>query len=488
MELSLISSIALATLIFFLFKIATRQTSKTKLLPQPWGLPFIGHMHHLIGTLPHRGLANLAKKYGSLMHLQLGELSTIVVSSPKLAQEVLTNHDLTFADRPINLTAEVVVYHSSDIVFSPYGEYWRQLRKLCTLELLSAKKVKSFQSLREDECWNLVQEIRSSGSGRPINISRRVFGTIALIVSKAAFGKGVKDLTEFTDLIKKILTEMGGFDMSDVFPSKTFIHHLSGKKARLAKIHNNVDNILNKIFSETLKNRSNTSEESLLDILLRLKDNSEFPLTVDNIKAVLLDVFAAGEDTSAATVEWALSEAIRNPRIMEKLQAELRETLKGKARILEDDIRDLSYLNQVIKETLRLHPPGPLLMARESRESCVLGGYDIPKKTKLQINAFAINRDPEYWNDPECFIPERFEHNPTNIIGTEYEYIPFGAGRRMCPGVGLGLANVRLPLSNLLYHFNWKLPNGVKNEDLDMSECFGAAVHRKCDLVLEPIF
>ncbi|KAI3505782.1 hypothetical protein L1887_28028 [Cichorium endivia] len=488
MELSLISSIALATLMFFLFKIATRQTSKTKLLPQPWGLPIIGHMHHLIGTLPHRGLANLAKKYGSLMHLQLGELSTVVVSSPKLAQEVFTNHDLTFADRPINLTADVVSYHCSDIIFSPYGEYWRKLRKLCTVELLSAKKVKSFQSLREEECWNLVQEIRSSESGRPINISGRVFGTTAVIVSKAAFGKGLKDLTEFTDLIKKISTEMGGFDVSSVFPSKTFIHHLSGKRARLAKIHNNIDNKLNEIFSEALKNRSNPSEECLLDILLRLKDDSEFPLTLDNIKAVLLDMFAAGEDTSAATVEWALSEVIRSPRVMEKLQAELREVLKGKERILEDDIQDLSYLNQVIKETLRLHPPGPLLIPRESREQCVLAGYDIPKKTKLIINAYAINRDPEYWNDPDSFIPERFENNPTNFVGAKYEYIPFGAGRRMCPGVGLGLANVRLPLSNLLYHFNWKLPNGVKNEDIDMSESFGAAVHRKSELVLVPIF
>ncbi|KAI3505781.1 hypothetical protein L1887_28024 [Cichorium endivia] len=311
---------------------------------------------------------------------------------------------------------------------------------------------------------------------------------IAVIVSKAAFGKGLNDVTEFTDLIKKVLKEMGGFDVSDVFPSKTFIHHLSGKRVRLAKIHNNLDNILNKIFSEAQKNRSNTSEESLLDILLRLKHDPEFPLTVDNIKAVLLDVLAGGHDTSAATVEWALSEAIRSPRVMEKLQAELRGVLKGKERILEDDIRDLSYLNQVIKETLRLHPPGPLLMARESRESCVLGGYDIPKKTKLLINAFAINRDPEYWNDPESFIPERFENNPTSIIGTEYEYIPFGAGRRMCPGVNLGLANVRLPLSNLLYHFNWKLPNGVKNEDIDMSESFAAAVHRKSELVLVPIF
>ncbi|KAL7597743.1 hypothetical protein Lser_V15G22507 [Lactuca serriola] len=489
MEMYLITSIAIATVVFFHFKfIATRKTSKRNLPPEPWGLPIIGHMHHLIGTLPYRGITNLARKYGTFLHLRFGEVSTIVVSSPKLAKEVLTAYDLTFADRPHNLTAEVVVYHSTDIIFSPYGEYWRQLRRLCTTELLSVKKVKSFRSLREEESWYLVQDIRSSGSERPINLSYIIFSRMAVIISRAAFGKGLKDPTEFIDLIKRIVTEMGGFDVADIFPSKTFIHHLSGKRSSLAKIHNRVENVVNKILAESLSNRSNTSEESLLDILLRLKDGNEFPLTIDNVKAVILDVFGAGADTSAATIEWALSEVIRSPRVLEKLQTELRQVLNGKEKIQEEDIQDLSYLNQVIKETLRLHPPIPLVMPREARETCVLGGYDIPKKTKLIINVFAINRDPEYWNDPESFIPERFENNPTNILGENYEYLPFGAGRRMCPGIGLGLANIRLPLANILYNFNWKLPDGEKNEDLDMSECFGAAVHRKSGLILVPSF
>lgn len=211
-----------------------------------------------------------------------------MVSSPKLAKEVLSTYDLTFADRPHNITAKVVVYHSTDIIFSPYDDYWRQLRKLCTKELLSPKKVKSFQSLREEESWNLVQDIRSSMSGRPINLSHIVFSRVALIVSSAAFGKGVNDPTEFTDLIKKISMEMGGFDVADIFPSRKIIRNLSGKKARLAKLHNAVENVVNKIFAETQSNQSNTSEESLLDVLLRLKDGIEFPLTLDNIKAIIL--------------------------------------------------------------------------------------------------------------------------------------------------------------------------------------------------------
>ncbi|KAJ9557587.1 hypothetical protein OSB04_012201 [Centaurea solstitialis] len=488
MELSFTTSIVVATIFYILFKLATRPKSDKNLLPEPWRLPIIGHMHHLIGTMPHRGVMDLARKYGSLMHLQLGEVSTIVVSSPKWAKEILTTYDITFANRPETLTGEIIAYHNTDIVLAPYGEYWRQLRKLCTLELLSVKKVKSFQSLREEECWNLVQEVKASGSGRPVDLSENIFKMIATILSRAAFGKGIKDQKEFTEIVKEILRQTGGFDVADIFPSKKFLHHLSGKRGRLTSIHKKLDNLINNIVAEHPGNASSKSNETLLDVLLRLKDSAEFPLTADNVKAVILDMFGAGTDTSSATVEWAISELIRCPRAMEKVQAELRQALKGKDKIKEEDIQDLTYLDLVIKETLRLHPPLPLVMPRECRQPVKLAGYDIANKTKLIVNVFAINRDPEYWKDAESFVPERFENSPTSVMGAEYEYLPFGAGRRMCPGAALGLANVQLPLANILYHFNWKLPNGASYDQLDMTESFGATVQRKTHLVLVPTF
>nr|D5JBX1.1 RecName: Full=Germacrene A hydroxylase; AltName: Full=Germacrene A oxidase; Short=BsGAO [Barnadesia spinosa]ADF43083.1 germacrene A oxidase [Barnadesia spinosa] len=486
MELTLTTSLGLAVFVFILFKLLTGSKSTKNSLPEAWRLPIIGHMHHLVGTLPHRGVTDMARKYGSLMHLQLGEVSTIVVSSPRWAKEVLTTYDITFANRPETLTGEIVAYHNTDIVLSPYGEYWRQLRKLCTLELLSAKKVKSFQSLREEECWNLVKEVRSSGSGSPVDLSESIFKLIATILSRAAFGKGIKDQREFTEIVKEILRLTGGFDVADIFPSKKILHHLSGKRAKLTNIHNKLDSLINNIVSEHPGSRTSSSQESLLDVLLRLKDSAELPLTSDNVKAVILDMFGAGTDTSSATIEWAISELIRCPRAMEKVQTELRQALNGKERIQEEDIQELSYLKLVIKETLRLHPPLPLVMPRECREPCVLAGYEIPTKTKLIVNVFAINRDPEYWKDAETFMPERFENSPINIMGSEYEYLPFGAGRRMCPGAALGLANVELPLAHILYYFNWKLPNGARLDELDMSECFGATVQRKSELLLVP--
>jgi cytochrome P450 len=182
-------------------------------------------------------------------------------------------------------------------------------------------------------------------------------------------------------------------------------------------------------------------------------------------------VFAAGTDTSATTIGWVMSKLMKNPRVREKTQVELRQTFKEKELISETDLEELVYLKLVVKETLRLHPPSPLLVPRECTELTIIDGYEIPKKTMVLINAWAIGRDPQCWNDAESFIPERFEGNLIDFKGSNFEYIPFGAGRRMCPGMTSGLASVMFPVTLLLYHFNWELPNKMKSEDLD-TRCF----------------
>ncbi|KAJ9564719.1 hypothetical protein OSB04_000685 [Centaurea solstitialis] len=489
MEMTIVIGLAVAVVIFFIFYLLTPSSKpKENQLPEPWKIPIIGHMHHFIGTIPHRGVTELARKFGPLMHLQLGELSTIVVSSPRWAKEILTTHDINFANKTETLSGEIVVYHNTDIILAPYGEYWRQLRKICTLELLSTKKVKSFQSLREEECWSVVNEIKASGSGKPIDLSKCISTLIAKIICRSAFGKEIRDESAFRELVREAVKLTGGFDIADVFPSKKFLHHLTGKRAKLTKIHNELDNVIDDIISDHHVSRLSSSQGSLLDVLLRHKEDADFPLTSDNVKAVIFDMFGAGTDTSSGTIEWAISELIRCPRAMNKLQAKLREAIKGKERIEEEDIQDLMYLKNVVKETLRLHPPIALLMPRVCSEPCVVNGYNIASKTNVIVNVFAINRDPEYWKDPENFNPERFDNSPINIMGSEYEYLPFSGGRRKCPGTTMGLANVELPLANLLYYFNWKLPNGVSHDELDMAEVFGATVQRKNALVLVPTF
>jgi cytochrome P450 len=201
----------------------------------------------------------------------------------------------------------------------------------------------------------------------------------------------------------------------------------------------------------------------------------------------LQDLFIAGSETSSGIVLWAMSEMIKNPIVMEEAQVEVRRVFDKKGYVDETELHQLTYLKSVIKETLRLHPTVPLLVPRESRERCEINGYEIPAKTRVAVNAWAIGRDPKYWIEAESFKPERFVNNLIDFKGTDFEYIPFGAGRRMCPGIAFALPNVELPLAKLLYHFDWKLPNGMSHEEFDMTEAFGLTVGKKHDVCLIPI-
>ncbi|KAF8031699.1 hypothetical protein BT93_D0807 [Corymbia citriodora subsp. variegata] len=480
--------------IFILRKLCHKSDVKglPKLPPGPRKLPLIGNLHQLLRSPPHRALRDLAKKYGPLMHLQLGEVPHVVVSSAEMAKEVMKTHDLTFATRPPLLSTEVMSYGSTDIAFAPYGEYWRQLRKICTLELLSAKRVQSFRHIREEEILNLVKWV-AYNAGTPINLTQKLFSTNYGATSIAAFGKKFKEQEEFISVVTESVKLAAGFEVGDVFPSSKWLHVISGMKPRLEKLHQRADRIMNNVIREKREERAKrrddeTRHDDLIDVLLRFADpgGPEFSLTTDNIKAVILDIFAAGSETSATQVDWALAELMKNPRILKKAQAEVREVFDRRGKADETGLPELEYLKLVIKECLRMHPSVPLLLPRECGERCEINGYEIPVKTKVVVNAWAIGRDPMYWDDPEAFYPERFKDSPVDYKGNSFEYIPFGAGRRMCPGMNFGIANVELPLAMLLYHFDWELPEGMKRKELDMSESLGATQRRKRDLYLVP--
>ncbi|KAH1121211.1 hypothetical protein J1N35_004371 [Gossypium stocksii] len=426
--------------IFMVFKQWMRSKIKEtpkNLPPAPWKLPIIGHLHLLIFALPHKRLAELAKRHGSLMHLQLGELSHVVVSSPEAAKEVMKTHDINFANRPFLLGAEIVLYNLSDIGFAPYGSHWRQLRKVCTLELLSTKRVQSFRSIREAET--------------------------------ALAGRCKLQHETLIPILKEFVDALGGFSITDLFSSVKLLPMISGMRAKLERFHHDLDVMLESIIEErraSNTNLGNSDDETddLLDVLLNLQDHGglEFPLTTDNIKAVILDMFIGGTETSSTVVEWAMSEIMKNPRVLEKAQAEVRQVYDRTGDVNESDLHELKNLKLVIKETLRLHPPLSLLIPRENSERCEINGYEIPAKTKVIVNAWAIGRDSNYWSEAERFIPERFINSSVDYKGANFEFIPFGAGRRICPGMSYGMAVVELSLAKLLSHFDWKLPNGMK--------------------------
>lgn len=267
-----------------------------KLPPGPWKLPFIGCMHHLMGSLPHHTLKNLAKKHGPLMHLQLGEVSALVVSSPNVAKEIMKTHDLSFASRPELLAFKIICYGSNDIAFSPYGDYWRQMRKICILELLSAKNVRSFGNIRQDEVLHLVEAVRTL-AGKKVNLTEQVFSYASSMVCRAAFGQVSKeDQYEFVRLMKQVAALGGGFDIADLFPSYKILHVLTGMKSKLLKVHQKMDLIFEKLINEHVENQdrrkkgvAESGQEDLIDVLLRIRDagDLQIPITNNNIKAII---------------------------------------------------------------------------------------------------------------------------------------------------------------------------------------------------------
>ncbi|KAK7406628.1 hypothetical protein VNO78_08257 [Psophocarpus tetragonolobus] len=473
-----------------------KSTFTHKLPPGPRKLPLIGNLHQLAvaGSLPHVALRDLAQKYGPLMHLQLGEISAVIASSPEMAKEIMKTHDVAFAQRPKVVPAQIFTYGGIDMAFAPYGDYWRQMRKICMLELLSAKKVQAFSFIREEETAKFIESIKSS-SGSVINLSNRISKLISTSVFRAAFGNTCGDQDEFESLQKQVAVHLGGFDLPDLFPSMEFIRVLTGKKSKLDNLQKQLDRIYDNIVTQhqeklarAKEGKIEAQEEDLVDVLLRVQQSGSLGInmTTQHIKAMVSDIFVPGIDTAASTIDWAMVELMRNPRGRQKAQTELRQTFKGKKIINEVDLEELSYLKLVIKEVLRLHPPAPLLLPRESSELTIIDGYEIPMKTKIMVNVWAMGRDPKFWKDAEKFMPERFDGSSIDFKGNNFEYLPFGAGRRICPGMTFGLASIMLPLALLLHHFNWEFPNGMKPEDLDMTENFGLAIRRNGVLSLIP--
>ncbi|CAN1829115.1 Desmethyl-deoxy-podophyllotoxin synthase [Linum perenne] len=444
--------------------------SQPPLPPGPWKLPIIGNLHQLMGTNPllHRRLAELAGRYGPLMHLKLGETSNVIVSSPELAK-----------------SADVVFYNARDIAFGAYGEYWRQMRKICTLELLSGNRVKMLRPVREEEIWEMVKSYFAFFL-QTVNLSRTLISLGYAIISRAAFGYRMKKLEE--EALLPVLTKI-----------VRLLRIVTGTERQLKRLHREVDIILERIIDEHIEKRRARSkkddddddeeDEDLVDVLLSFTEKRDlgFPFTKVEIKAVILDIFLGGSDTSSTLVEWIMSELMKNPLVMQKAQKEVRQLFDEQGEVDESRLDELHYLQLIIKETFRLHPIAPLFLPRECRETVVVNGYLIPEKTRVTINAWAIGRDPRHWTNPDEFIPERFVDSSLDYKGHDFQFLPFGSGRRVCPGIQFGLAVVELLLANLLYHFDWKLPGEMKPRDLDMDEVFGSTVGRKNDLILVPI-
>ncbi|GLJ31808.1 hypothetical protein SUGI_0639800 [Cryptomeria japonica] len=435
--------------------------------PRPW--PLIGSIH-LLGNLPHQSLTVLAKKYGSIMSLRLGSVTTVVVSSPAMAKEFLKTHDLAFATRPNCTLGKHLCYDHNNVSFAPYGAPWRQVRKLCTVELLTVKRINSFRFVREDEVSAMIASIwQESGRGAHSvdlkkslssitrNITCRMFASTTYSDSDLNGGHGFKEMVE------EMFSVAGVFCVGDFVPYLDWID-FQGIRRRMQAVHKIFDGFAEKVIEEHIhrrlgegKSKEEDRVKDMVDVLLDMAETEGQTISRVQIKGIILDMLDAGIETSSTTIEWAMSELLKNRATLDRAQKEIESAIGRDRLVKESDVMSFDYLQCVVKETFRLHPPFPLLIPHESMEGCSVGGYFIPPKTRLYVNVWAIGRAENVWEDAHQFKPERFMGCNKDVRGQDFDLLPFGTGRRGCPGISMGLSVVELALAQLLHCFDWSV-------------------------------
>ncbi|TKY44691.1 Cytochrome P450 CYP736A12 [Spatholobus suberectus] len=489
--------VPLAALIYMLCTTVSRPKQPPR-PPGPPRLPIIGNLHMVggTGTLPHRSLQSLSKRYGPIMSLQLGNVPTVVVSSPEAAELFLKTHDTVFANRP-KFEAAQYTYGAESVAFAEYGPYWRNVRKVCTTHLLSASKVESFGPLRKREIGAMVESVKEAAeAGEVVDLSEKVGEVLRDMACKMVLGRNEDDRFDLKGILLETMSVSGAFNLADYVPWLG-LFDLQGLTQRSKKISKALDKMLDEMIEEhQLAPPAQGHLKDFIDTLLSLEDQPIHPhdehahiIDKRSIKGIVFDMIIGSSETSSNVIEWAISELVRHPRVIKNLQNELKHVVGINTMVEETDLSKLSYLDMVVKETLRLHPVVPLLVPHESMEDIVIEGYYIKKKSRIIINAWAIGRDPKVWSEnAEMFYPERFINGNIDFKGHDLQLIPFGSGRRSCPGLVMGLTIVKLVLAQLVHCFNWELPYGIGPDELDMDEKSGLSMPRARHLLVIPTY
>ncbi|KAL3499505.1 hypothetical protein ACH5RR_038598 [Cinchona calisaya] len=480
----------LAILCFILMYIKKSNNGQPPLPPGPKPLPLVGNLLSLDPEL-HIYFTNLSKSYGPILTLWLGKKVGIVISSPTLAREVLKDQDTTFANRDVPAAAREATYGGKDIAWTPYGTEWRMLRKVCVREMLSNTTLDSVYALRQKELRQTIKFLYGQ-AGKPVNVGEQMFLTVLNVITNMLWGGTVKGEeraslgAEFRQVVNEMTGCLGMINISDLYPGLAR-YDLQGVQKKTRILAGRFDKIFERMIDQRMKGVGDDGKESkdFLQFLLQLKDegDAKTPLTMTHIKALLMDMVVGGTDTTSNTVEFALSEIMNKPQVLSKVQQEL-DTVVGKDRIVEEsDIQKLPYLHAVMKEALRLHPALPLLIPHCPSETCIVGGYTIPKGARVFINVWAIHRDPSIWENSLEFHPERFLDGKWDYSGNDFNYFPFGSGRRICAGTAMAERMFMFSLASLVHSFDWRVPEG---KNLDLEEKFGIVLKKRMPLVAIP--
>uniref|UniRef100_A0A0D9WKP6 Cytochrome P450 n=1 Tax=Leersia perrieri TaxID=77586 RepID=A0A0D9WKP6_9ORYZ len=483
--------VVVAALMMMLMMRRRGGAGKGRLPPSPMALPVIGHLH-LIKSPPHRAFDRIIARHGPLVYLRLGPSThCVVVGSADMARDLL-KFEASIPERPPTAVTRQLAYGTSGFAFAPYGPYWRFVKRLCMSELLGPRTVDLLRPVRTAELEGVMRAAAQAADHVDMSqlLIRMANNAIMRMVASALPGEMAEAAR---DCAKQVAELVGAFNAED-FVSLCRGWDLQGLGRRTSLVHARFDALLEVMIrakeQERQMSRSLSSSKDLLDMLMDAAedDTAEVKLTRENIKAFVLDIFTAGSDTTATTVEWMLAELVNHPECMAKLRGEL-DAVVGRSRVVgEQDVPRLPYLQAVLKETLRLRPPA-VFAQRVTVEPVQVHGYTIPTDTQVFFNIFSIGRDAAYWDDPLQFRPDRFLPGGAGASvdpkGQHTQLMPFGIGRRACPGMGLAMQAVPAFLAALVQCFDWAPPPS-QGLPLDMEEAPGLVSARKQPLLLIP--
>ncbi|MBA0717129.1 hypothetical protein Golax_004967 [Gossypium laxum] len=452
-------------------------------------LPLLGHLH-LLGTnqLLHRIFGDMADKYGPAFLVRLGSHRALVVSNWQVAKECFTTNDKIFSTRPRSLALKLMGYDHKMLGFAPYGPYWRSLRKLATLELLSSRRMELLRHVRDTEIDCFIKELYEqtvrSGGIAVVELKEKIGSLATNITVRMIAGKRYscgsddeeskrcqKAIADFFHLVGLVL-------VSDWVPFLGWIDVVMGRIAKIKRISQECDMIIGSWVNEHRRQRklgeSIKGDQDFIHVMLSILDDNNIPTEEADtiIKATCLSLILGGIDANVVVLVWTVSFLLNNRHVLKRAQDELDIHVGKHRQVQESDINNLVYLQAIIKETLRIKPPVPLSAPREAMEDCTVAGFHIPAGTRLFPNIWKLQRDPSIWQKPLEFLPERFlnDHANVDVRGKNYEFLPFGSGRRVCPGITFALKFLPLALGRLLHGFEL---GTVSDVAVDMSESPG---------------
>ncbi|CAF2041381.1 unnamed protein product [Brassica napus] len=465
---------------YLFFKAPNNSEGCDHLPPSPPSLPIIGHLHLLFSLLLHKSLQKLSSKYGPILYLRVFNVPIVLVSSVSIAYEIFRAQDMNVSTRTFPTNEGSLFFGSSNFTTAPYGDYWKFINKLITTKLLGPQALERSRGVRADEVNRFYLDLVDKAVKKEsVEIAEEAMKLISNNMCKMLMGKSLSEYDE-SERVRGLLTE------TDVLLKKFFLAAILRKplamlgislfKKDFESITRRYDEVLEKIIVEYEERHKDYNQSSeMLDVLLleacqgkKARHNNK--ITRNHIKSLFVDLFVAGTETSTLNIQWTMAEIFNNPKVLERLREEI-DLIVGKTRLVQEtDLANMPYLQAVVKEALRLHPPGPLVI-RTFSDRCKVGGFDVLEKTTLLVNSYAVMRDPYLWEDPEEFKPERFLPASPRSGGQEDEmikdevlkYIPFGSGRRGCPGSNLAYLSAGTAIGVMVQCFDWKIEGGKVN-------------------------